>query len=78
MKASLEESILNDYLALVLESFEVRFQSQVVVERLDVLRQNLTAFGNVEVGTHYISIAATHPSMRAVASLDTGSRESGG
>lgn len=76
--ASNEGSILDDDLALILEGLKVRFQSQVVMERLYVLGQNLTTFGNVEVGTHCISIAATHPSMRAVASLNTGSRESRG
>ena len=76
-RVSLESDLLNDDLAFILESLKVGFQSQVVVEGLDVLGQNLTTFGNVEVGTHGISIAATHPSVRAVASLDTRSRESG-
>lgn len=69
--------VLNDNLTLILEGLEVGLQSQVVVERLDVLGQNLTAFGNVEVSTRCISIAATHSSMRAVAGLDARSRKAG-
>jgi hypothetical protein len=77
LRANHRGHILNDDLALIFEGLEVRLQSQVVVEGLDVLGQNLTTFGNVEVGPHGISIAATHSSMRAVTSLDTGSRKAG-
>lgn len=75
LEAKYQGHILNDDLALIFESLEVRLQSQVVVEGLDVLGQNLTTFGNIEVGPHCISIAATHSSVRAVTSLDTGSRK---
>jgi hypothetical protein len=77
MGANYRMHILNDDLTLILEGLKVGFQSQVVVEGLDVLGQNLTTFGNVEVGPHCISIAATHSSVRAVTSLNTGSRKAG-
>jgi hypothetical protein len=67
--------LLNDDRTLIFEGLEVGLQSQMVVEGLDVLGQNLATFGNVEVSTHGISIAATHSSMRAVTSLDARSRK---
>lgn len=56
---------LNDDLALVLKRLEIGLQSQVVMDWLDILGQDLAALGNVEVGTG-VKVFAHVSSMGAV------------
>lgn len=41
--------LLNDHLALVFERFKVGLQCQVIVQRLDILWQDLSSLANVQI-----------------------------
>lgn len=60
------DSILDDDLAFVLEAFKVGLKSQVVVDRLDVLGQDLAAFGDVDCSLVHFEFATAHSLVRAV------------
>ncbi len=59
--------ILDDYRPLVGELLEIRFQCQVIVHRLDIGWQNLTAFANIHAAAYILCTVSTHGSVvRAV------------
>jgi len=58
--------LLNDDLALVFKRLEVWLECQIIVNRLDVLWQDLAAFGNVDCGLVHFEFTTAHSLMGAV------------
>ncbi|KAI7451896.1 hypothetical protein KC336_g93 [Hortaea werneckii] len=62
----LDINLVDHHSTFIFECFEVWLESQVVMNRLDILRQDLSALANVHVGIRRLGVVSAHPSMRAV------------
>lgn len=67
-QTSRTENLLNDHGSVICELLEIGFKSKVIVHRLDVGRQDLTAMGDVGRARRHVGSAGhAHPSIGAVA-----------